>query len=141
MRRERGFTLLEVLIAFIIAALALGVMIKAAGGGLISAHTAGRYEQAVSRARSHLAALGRNAALATGDSEGDDGDGYRWHLTVTPVATSQPVQQPLNQPQATPFPSVTLFAVIVEISWPDAGGERRVTLRSERLGAPTGGTP
>jgi prepilin-type N-terminal cleavage/methylation domain-containing protein len=88
--RERGFTLLEVLVAFAIAALALTVLFRASGSGLAATQAAARYQEAVVRARSHLAALSRDAALPIGEAEGDDGGGFRWRLRVTPVATATP---------------------------------------------------
>lgn len=126
MRTERGFTLLEVLIAFTIAALALGLLFRAASGGLLSVETAGKYEEAVSRARSHLAAIGGDTALAPTDSNGDDGGGYRWHLRITPEARGQ------SEPNGPPPP--ILYAVVVSISWRDAGRDRDFVLRSERMG-------
>src|SRR5271170_6250744 len=127
-RSERGFTLLEVLIAFTIAALALGLMFRAASGGLLSVETAGRYEEAVSRARSHLAEIGRDSSPVAGESDGDDGGGYRWHLKITPVARGQATT---NGPIAGPPPPV-LYAVVVSISWRDAGKTREFVLRTER---------
>lgn len=87
---ERGFTLLEVLIAFAIAALALSVLFRATGSGLGSARAASRYEEAVVRARSHLAAITHDAALAAGDASGDDGGGFQWRLSVRPLASLAP---------------------------------------------------
>jgi len=130
MRTERGFTLLEVLIAFTIAALAHGLLFRAASGGLLSVETAGKYEEAVSRARSHMAAVGGDTALAPVDSTGDDGGGYRWHLLITSEARGQTAS---NGPVAGPPPPV-LYAVVVSISWRDAGKDRDFVLRSERMG-------
>src|SRR5277367_5835430 len=96
---QRGFSLLEVLIAFTIAALALGMLFKAAGGGLSSVHIAGRYEEAVSRAKSHLAAIGRDAVVTTGDLQGDDGGGYHWHVKIDPVGASKPPPTDSQNPQ------------------------------------------
>jgi len=130
MRTERGFTLLEVLIAFTIAALALGLLFRAASGGLLSVETAGKYEEAVSRARSHMAAVGGDTALVPGDSNGDDGGGYRWHLQINQEGRGQTTS---NGPIAGPPPPV-LYAVVVSISWRDAGKDRDFVLRSERMG-------
>jgi general secretion pathway protein I len=131
MRTERGFTLLEVLIAFAIAALALAVLFRAASSGLLSVETAGHYEEAVGRAESHLAAIGRDAALVVGASEGDDGGGYHWRLAVTQVAGGQGSRT--GGPIAGPPPPV-LYAIVVGISWHDAGKDREFVLRSERMG-------
>src|SRR6201990_2148464 len=81
---DRGFTLLEVMIALVIAALALGVLFHAGLSGLQSAQAASHYEQAVARARSHLALAVHASPLVAGDWQGDDGGGFAWHLRVTP---------------------------------------------------------
>lgn len=131
MSRNAGFTLLEVLVAFVIAALALGLLFEAGGDGIASVDRAGRVEEAVSRAKSHLAALGRDVSLAEGTTEGDDGGGYRFRIRVTPLATSTP---PLAKPgEDIRQRPLTLYAIEVTLSWRDGGAERDVTLRSERL--------
>src|SRR6516165_10580635 len=108
-----GFTLLEVVVALAIAGLALVGLFRAGSGGLFAVDTAARAEEAVQRAQSHLAAVGRDAALVEGESTGDDGGGYRWALRVSPLAT----QQSLGQ-VGTSSSTITLFNVEVAISWP-----------------------
>jgi general secretion pathway protein I len=124
--RDNGFTLLEVLVALAIAALALIAMFRAGGEGLLAVGTASRYEQAMQRAQSHLAAVGRDTALLQGESEGDDGGGFRWRLRVAPVASWQVAS-------AGSATSATLFDVGVAISWPGINGGRSVSLRTRRL--------
>lgn len=136
MRRDAGFTLLEVLVAFVIAAMALGLLFDAAGDGVTAVRTAGRTEEAVSRAKSHLAALGRDVTLADGTSQGDDGDGYRWRIRVTPVATSTPPAAP-SRGGVRQWP-LTLYAIEVTLSWTENGRDRDVILRTERLTARKG---
>jgi general secretion pathway protein I len=135
MRSERGFTLLEAIIAFAIAALALGVMFRAAGGGVMAVATAGRYEEAVSRAKSHMAAIGRDGPLTETTAEGDDGSGYHWRIRVVAVGTANPATN-------TPAPFLqasarrpTLFSVEVGVSWTESGRKRELLLQSQRLGA------
>src|ERR1700757_2875282 len=87
--RVGGFTLLEVVVALAIAGLALVGLFRAGSEGLFAVDAATRAEEAVQRAQSHLAAVGRNAALTEGEFNGDDGGGYRWRLRVTPVSSRQ----------------------------------------------------
>jgi general secretion pathway protein I len=129
-----GFTLLEVAVALAIAGLALVALFQAGSGGLIAADTAARAEEAVQRAQSHLAAVGRNAALTAGEFTDDDGGGFRWRLSVHPVNARQ-VPGPDGVSQSTS----TLFAVDVEISWRTQGHNRSVALRTLRLGTATSG--
>ena len=133
---ERGFTLLETLVAFAIAAMALAILFEAAANGNAAAQAASRYQEAVSRAKSHLAALGREASLTAGESTGDDGSGYRWRVRVTPVATAM---LPRIRPSATgEAPHVTLFAIEVAISWPSDGKRREVVLRTRQIASESG---
>ena len=124
-----GFTLLEVVVALAIAGLALVGFFHAGSSGLLAVDTAARAEEAVQRAQSHLAAVGRDAALIEGELNGDDGGGYHWTLRVRPLSRRQSPGQ-----DGTSLATTTLFSVEVAISWPGRAGERSVVLRTLRLG-------
>ena len=128
-RRERGFTLLEVLVAFIIAALALAALFSGGLGGLRAAATSGRYLEAVSRAESHLAAATTGDALAASDRQGDEGAGFHWHVRIAPAQVAAP------DPGAPGKPVLTLYTVSSAISWGEDGRTRTVQLDTQRVGA------
>ena len=129
-----GFALLEVVVALAIAAVALVGLFQAGSGGLFAVDTAARAEEAVQRARSHLAAVGRDAALVQGEFTDDDGAGYRWRLRVRPVATRQ-----VLAPDGNSTAAATLYDVEVAISWPGRSGDRSVVLKTLRLGTAASG--
>ena len=120
-----GFTLLEVLVAFIIAALAVGALLEGAAGGLRNARVAAHTQEAVARAQSRLAAV--SAALQAGEQSGDDGGGFLWRASVVPgAAVVVPRQQGAER--------TVLYAVTVVVSWRLDGGSRQVVLGTQRLG-------
>jgi general secretion pathway protein I len=128
--RASGFTLLEVVIALAIAGLALVGLFRTGSGGLFAVDTAARAEEAVQRAQSHLAAVGRDASMTEGEFTGEDGGGYRWRLRVRPLTVRQaPGQNGIS------LASTTLYEVDVAISWPAHSGERSVVLKTLRLGS------
>ncbi len=146
--RESGFTLLEVLVAFIIAAVALTSLYQGALAALNTSRIAGRYQEATAIARSRLEATGRGAPPVLGEAQGDDGD-FHWRVRVSALAKAGP---PRNLPpasvaslQGARTQSVaTLYGVTVAVSWHEAGrgseldrAPRVVRLDSERLGPPT----
>jgi general secretion pathway protein I len=130
--RATGFTLLEVVVALAIAGLALVVMFRAGGGGLFAVDTAGRAEEAVERAQSHLAAVGQDVALLQGEWAGDDGGGYHWRLRIAPLA-SWPIPGPNNAPGS----AATLYHVEVAVSWAGRDHNRAVVLQTRRIGVAT----
>ncbi len=125
--RQDGFTLLEVLVAFIIAALALAALFSGGLGGLRAAAVSGRYTEAVSRAQSHLAAAGIGDALSPGDRQGDEGNGFHWHVRITPTATATPVPGAVRG-----TPVLTLYVVRASVSWAEDGLTRSVELDTMR---------
>jgi general secretion pathway protein I len=130
----RGFTLLEVLIAFVIAALALGAMARSGASSLDSIRIAARYEEALARARSRLAVAVHGNALTPGDLEGDDGGGYRWRVRITPVATT--AGRAAAGPRRLLRVPVTLYAVTVWVWWGEGEMSRReVRLDTQHVGA------
>ena len=78
---QRGFALLEVLIAFAIAAIALVVLYRGGSEGIQNARQAARVNEAVSRARSRLAVACHGQPLVPEVRSGDDGGvGTIWSL-------------------------------------------------------------
>jgi general secretion pathway protein I len=130
-RHSAGFTLLEVLIAFIIAGAAIAALMQAGAIGLRATRDASLQQEAVARARSHLDAAVHGAELVAGDNQGDDGGGYRWRVRVTPTATT--ALQPHGTAGRSGIP-VTLYAVSVWIAWRDGGSSRDVRLDTEQVG-------
>jgi general secretion pathway protein I len=129
--RAEGFTLLEVIVALAIAALALIVLFRAGSDGLLAVDTATQAEEAIERAQSHLAAIGHDVALLQGESAGDDGGGYHWRLRITPVA-SWPAQLANRSSAVT---ATTLFDVQVAISWSGRGHDHAIVLDTRRIGS------
>ena len=130
----RGFTLLEVIVALIIAGMAAVALFEAAGSGLHQTQTASRYDQAIVRAKSRLAAAVHGTNLAAGDWRGDDGGGFRWRLHVAPVAGASLRPLGLIGPRAASSVPVVLYDVSVWIGWTDGGTERDVRLETEQVG-------
>ena len=137
---DAGFTLLEVLVAFVIAALALGVLFEGAVEGIRSTRIADRTQEALSRARSHLATVGHGVVLAPTTQEGEDGSLYHWSLRIVPLQSATGAGGGGAQ-----APRFVLYGVQVTESWPDAaaGGDhtRAVVLRTERVGTQPGSGP
>ena len=127
---DQGFTLFEVLVAFLIAALAVATVVHVTSSAAATARIAGRYDEAVSRAQSRLALSGALAPTES-DRQGDEADGFHWHTVIKAIATAHPTPQAGANAGA----SMTLYSIVVTLSWrePD-GGARAVQLSSARLG-------
>ncbi len=132
--RQRGFTLLEVLVAFVIAALALAILFRGGIGGLRASAVASRYSEAVSRAQSHLAAASVGDALVASDRQGDEGHGFHWRVRIAPLAVAVP------DPAARTGPVLALYAVSAAESWEEDGHVRVVQLDSQ-VAAPAPAPP
>jgi general secretion pathway protein I len=130
----KGFTLLEVIIALVIAGIAATVLFEATGSGLHATQTAGMYDQAIVRAKSHLAGATHGTKLSAGDWRGDDGGGFHWRLLVAPVASASVRQAGVVGPRAAASVPVVLYAVSVWVSWNDGSTARDVRLDTEQVG-------
>jgi len=101
---ERGFTLLEILIAFVILALGLAAI---STGVALAMRSDGRTQTsrvAVRIAQSRLEAAGLAKALLPGRREGQIANRYKWQETVTPavVGTEPPERSKPGQTAASP---------------------------------------
>lgn len=85
----RGFTLLEVLIAFTILSLSLAVVMQAFSTGFASLERAKDQTVAMLQARSKLAELGQTVPLEPGEQGGELDDGATWRMVVEPAAVDE----------------------------------------------------
>ncbi len=137
-RRAGGFTLLEVLVAFIIAALALAVMFDGVLTGMRTAAIATHTQRALALARSRLAAVqvavASGAAATMAEQDGDEGGGFRYSVRVRTAARVLMPRDPDVAPgEASAPPRATLYAISVTVAWKGDGGNRQVRLDGARL--------
>ncbi len=131
---ETGFTLLEVLVALIIATLALTALFSGAVTGMRSASLAAHYIQAVSRARSHLAVLGVGSPLVTSTTQGVDGSGFHWRISIRPEETTSIAIRTGGLDRASKASRIAIYEINVSIAWSMDGGLRQVALHSQKIG-------
>jgi general secretion pathway protein I len=83
-KRASGFTLLEVLVAFIVLAVSLGAAFEVFSTGMRGERAAQSLTTATRLAQSRLAAVTAEDTLQEGETEGEDQAGYRWRVSVRP---------------------------------------------------------
>jgi len=127
-----GFTILEVLVAFVITATALVVLFRSGSEALSAGNTAAHMLEATSRAQSRLAAACAGTALRTGTQSGDDGHGFSWRTQISRIASH--LIRPEGDDTA-PVVRVDLLSVSVTVGWQGPRRGRDVTLVTDCLSA------
>jgi general secretion pathway protein I len=129
--RQSGFSLLEVLIALVIAGMSMGIVFRAGAESVQATAVAARYQDAVSHARSRLDAAG--AAPMAGEQSGEDGGGFRWRTQVRAVGSTGKSDAAGRPDTSAGTLTVTLYAVTVWITWREGSRNRLVRLDTQRL--------
>jgi prepilin-type N-terminal cleavage/methylation domain-containing protein len=87
-RSEAGFTLIEVVVAFVIVTIILAALYQAIAGAYRGYARTQMQEQTLALARAQLEAVGTVEPLRPGESTGTYATGVAWRLTVEPAGTS-----------------------------------------------------
>ena len=124
-RRQRGFSLIEILVAFMILAMSLTVIYRIFSGGLRNVALSEDYARAVLVAESQLAAIGISEPLVRGVSSGEWGERFRWQRVVEQY-------QPWEQDKELST-QLLAYRITVNVDWEHAGRSRQVSLSSVRL--------
>lgn len=137
----RGYTLIEVIVAFALLALALSLLLGTLSGAARQVRWADEAGRAALHAQSLLDQVGVGEALQPGHRDGSFEDGrYRWALEVAPY------QDPLRPPPALFDPAAPrLLQLTLTVQWGEDSEDprRRLRLQSLRLvtPAPTDAVP
>jgi general secretion pathway protein I len=124
---ERGFTLIEVLVALLVLATTVVAALQLLGGGLRLARAAGDHTGAALLASAVLAEL-EPGPLQEGTTEGDSPP-YRWTRRIA----LEPALVPL-EPDSHEAVGLRLARVSVDVRWGSGRHVELVTLRAWRPG-------
>jgi general secretion pathway protein I len=110
---NKGFTLIEILVAMAILGICLVTILQLFSGGLRSSRISRDYTKAIFHAREKMTEILLFEELAEGTLEGDFADGYRWQAQILEVGIDQ---------EGMPSLPIDLFEITVQVLWKD--GER-----------------
>jgi len=137
MKHQRGYSLLEVIVAFAVLALALTLLLGSLSGASRQIKQADLRSRAVLHAQSLLAVTGVVEPLQDGERSGEWEDGrYRWQLQVAPYQEPRTDALPVAETVAGP----RLAQLTLQVSWGDTDADR-MQWRSLRLLPADTGTP
>lgn len=119
---NRGFTLLEILVALIVFALAFGVLAQIVQTGFRQSASAEATTDATLLARSLLERVGSDVAVAPARYRGETGAGLRWRTDIAPAELELEDQ------------GVAAYVVRVTVAWGPPESARSVDLTTLRLG-------
>lgn len=122
-KRQMGFSLLEVLVAFSILAVSLGILFQIYSKGAYSARLADEYANAVTIAQSRLSIVGIESLPDVGIYE-DNNEKFHWVTRVKAVEEVNEWEQRLK---------LIKREVEVEVSWQSKGGIRSIKLNTLKL--------
>lgn len=122
MVKQRGFSLLEILIAFAILALSLGILLRIFSSGVNAAGVAEEYTTAVRIAESLMAETGVVRPLQPGVASGVENNKYEWRVAVVPFRFTAPNLNTATIP-------AELFKIRVDVGW----GGRQIELTTLKL--------
>ncbi|MCF6281957.1 MAG: prepilin-type N-terminal cleavage/methylation domain-containing protein [Candidatus Polarisedimenticolaceae bacterium] len=125
-KNQTGFSLLEVLVAFVILSLVLTMVFRLISGTLGNVSTVDGYTRALILAESTMARLGSEIPLEVGENHGDEGDNFSWSLSITPFEDSSETVA-LNPPDQ----QAMLYQAVVLVNWKQ--GSKRHSLQLDTL--------
>lgn len=128
-KQQQGFSLLEILVAFSILSVSLGILLNIFSSGVKTAVVSEDYTVAVQIAESLMAKTGSEIALKDHQSSGVENEKYHWSLTISPFFLGADTIDPKNS-------VAELYKVSASVVWgDDDSDDRQVQITTLKLAA------
>lgn len=127
MNNEKGFTLLEILVALTILGIATAIILQQFSAGLKVARLTQEYTNALIHAREKLEEHSLSPRLSEKEESGEFEDGYRWQVIVAPY------EEKSDQDTGTEFLLLSMYKITSRVSWMAGDRERKVELETIKI--------
>ena len=125
---QAGFSLLEVVVAFAILALSLGLLIQVFSQAMNTTALSGTYSRAATLAEARLNSVGVEIDLEPGTHSGEPEEGLGWQVSIEPYDLGEVPWEPALEP----------LMVTALVFWEEALGRRQIVLSTLRLADSSG---
>jgi general secretion pathway protein I len=122
---QEGFSLLEILVAFVITGLVVGGILQMFGSSIRAVSLSEEYSYAAQLAESKMMLVGSEVLVESGSHSGSD-DKYDWSINIQSTE--------FQFPEEAPPPNIFPYEVIVDVRWEGGKGMRSYQLVSMRFG-------
>jgi len=128
MRLDRGFTLIEILVAISVLAISLVVILQLFSGGLKSVRLSNQYTRAIFYAREKMEEILLMEDLEAGSQEGsqedESEDPLRWRAEIVLIES--------EEEEASKLPFDTL-GIMVDVMWHEGEKEKRFQISTMKV--------
>jgi general secretion pathway protein I len=130
-RRHQGFTLMEILVAFVVLATAVAVLYRTFSTGIRNVDAISGYSEAVAIADARLLALGLEQPVVEGEESGETEDRrFKWTMTVRPYTPPGST----GDNAAAFFNANQLVRATITVTWDERGAQARtISLSTVRM--------
>lgn len=120
-KRNSGFTLLEVLLAFVIFALSFATVMEILSGSIRNTVRAREYSEIALIAQSVMDQVGVEIPLELGTSVGGESGDYQWEVTID---SFEDTTGEVDSVQLAELTGIELLRIDLVISWGESSRER-----------------
>lgn len=131
--RNRGFTLVEILVALVVLSIAAVSLLQSFAGGLRASDSARQQSYAMLLAQSKMAVVGVELPLTPGTVDGRFDERFTWQVTIAPDALSPDAEPELAGGTGGGGSPGEVMNVTVTVSWPAGNPRSSINLTSARL--------
>ena len=126
MDSNKGFTLIETLVAISILSISLVVILQLFSGGLKSSRLSDDYTRGIFHAMEKMEEILLADEITDGVFEGEFEDGFRWTAEIIHLESEEPEEETIKGPFDT-------FRIKVDIGWKMGGNEKHYEISTIKV--------